>query len=112
MVGVPAVAAAASRAGPPDNGGSLFIYPSMRTDTADRLPFIGKSFLIPQMSADPGAITAEPPAIVAGTIATRRRLFRDVWLDDFILFRTYSQSAVDVFPRDAENRSLEASTNA
>lgn len=45
VVGVPA-----SRAGPPDNGGSLFIYPSMRADTTDRLPFIGKSFLIPQMS--------------------------------------------------------------
>lgn len=43
----------------------------MRTDTADRLPFIGKSFLIPQMSADPGALTAELPAIVAGTSATR-----------------------------------------
>lgn len=45
VVGVPV-----SRAGPPDNGGSLFIYPSMRADTTDRLPFIGKSFLIPQMS--------------------------------------------------------------
>lgn len=61
MVGVPA-----SRAGPPDNGGSLFIYPSMRADTTDRLPFIGKSFLIPQMS---GALNrrGHTEGIVAGT---------------------------------------------
>lgn len=96
VVGVPA--AAASRAGPPDNGGSLFIYPSMRTDTTDRLPFIGKSFLIPQMSGSGGfnrrprlslrvRATRERPSCfdLESTNAGARGLasvFRDVWLDN------------------------------
>lgn len=34
----------ASRAGPLDNGGSLFIYRGIRADTTDRLPFIQVPF--------------------------------------------------------------------
>lgn len=40
----------ASRAGPLDNGGSLFIYRGIRADTTDRLPFIQ----VPFDSADVG----------------------------------------------------------
>lgn len=70
VVGVPA-----SRAGPPDNGGSLFIYPSMRADTTDRLPFIGKSFLIPQMS---GALNRRGHRVSLRARATRASISIDI----------------------------------
>lgn len=63
MVGVPA-----SRAGPPDNGGSLFIYPSRH----DRSSSIHWKELFD--SADVGGFKPQrPPGIVAGTSDASRR---------------------------------------
>lgn len=55
----------ASRAGPLDNGGSLFIYRGVRADTTDRLPFIQ----VPFDSADGGLCSVN---IASGSRENRR----------------------------------------